>query len=144
MKKLFVLALAVAFFAKPASAFSGETVNTKASKSFNAAYKGASNIWSTRNGYDEVLFFWHDTLMDSYYTKDGSLVATFHKVDLTTLPYDAQKELATTYKKYQINCISMMERPGEDPVYYVSVQNRHTYILEISTSGSVDLFKYIR
>ena len=143
MKKFLVLALAAAFFAKPAAAFSDETANTKAAKHFNAEYKGASNIWSNRNGYDEVLFYWHNTLMESYYAKDGTLIGTFHQVDYTALPYDAQKELSTTYKKFHINCVSMMERPGEDPVYYVSVQNRHTYILEISVRGNVDTFKYI-
>jgi hypothetical protein len=145
MKKFFVLAFAVASFIEPAFAFSGETANTKATRSFNADYKGASNIWSTRSGCDEVLFFWHNNLMDSYYTKDGNLLGTFHQVDYTELPYDAQKSLATTYKNYHINNVSMLERPGQDSKYYATVQSdRHLLILEISTDGNVEIFKSIR
>jgi hypothetical protein len=145
MKKFFVLAFAVASFIEPAFAFSGENANTKATRSFNADYKGASNIWSTRSGCDEVLFFWHNNLMDSYYTKDGNLLGTFHQVEYTELPYDAQKSLATTYKKYHINSVSMLERPGQDSKYYATVQSdRHLVILEIGTDGNVEIFKSIR
>lgn len=65
---------------KTKAAFSGETVNIKAATRFNSDFKGASGIWSSQGSYDEIFFVWHNELMQSYYTKDGQLIGTYHRI----------------------------------------------------------------
>lgn len=145
MKKFFAIALAAASFTQPAFAHSGETTNTKAAKSFSTDFKGADGVWGMRNNLDEVLFFWHNTLMDAYYDKDGELVGTFHQVETNALPNSALKNLSRHFRKYHITYASEMEKPGQESVYYATVQStRHMEVLEISSEGEVKVFKSLK
>lgn len=145
MKQLIAIALAAATFVQPAFARSGETTNTKAAKSFHADFKGADGVWGTRNNLDEVLFFWHNTLMDAYYDKDGELVGTFHEVETNALPEAAIKDISRHFRKYHISYVSEMEKPGQESVYYATVQStRHMEVLEISADGDVKVFRSLR
>ena len=155
MKKfLAILAFAAvsatpAFAAKRAAAKGAaadvETVSARAVSKFNADYKGATGIWNNERSYDEVLFFWHNNLMDAYYDKDGNLIGTFHDVDRTQLPGKAVARMAAAYKGYTIKSATMMEKDGEDPTYYVQVQSpAHLLILEVDCAGSIQEFKTVR
>jgi hypothetical protein len=152
MKKFFAILAIAAVTATPALAATGagatpelETANAKAVSSFNADFKGAAGIWNNEKSYNEVLFFWHNELMDAYYDKDGNLIGTFHQVDVTKLPGKASDKIASWYKGYDVKSTTVMEKDGQDPVYYVTVQSpSHLLILSVDQTGSIEEFKTIR
>jgi hypothetical protein len=131
--------------ATPAATSTLETANTRAAFRFSTDFKGASGIWSDEQNYNEVLFFWHNELMDAYYDKDGNLIGTFHQVDASELPAKATSKIASWYKGYDVKSTTVMEKDGQDPVYYVTVQSpAHLLILAVDQTGSVEEFKTIR
>jgi hypothetical protein len=150
MKKFLSVLAFAAVFATPVFAAEGtatdiKTTNTRAASKFNADYAGANGIWSSEQRYDEVLFFWHNNLMDAYYDKDGNLIGAFHEVEATQLPGNAAVKIASDYKGYTIKTTTVMEKDGEDPTYYVKVQSpSHLLILEVDNTGSIREFKTVR
>jgi hypothetical protein len=147
MKLFFALALAVvaASFTQTVSAHSGPSETSKAAAYFNANFNGVSGVWDMKSQYDEVLFYWHGTLMDAFYTKDGDLIGTFHHVENTELPEAARRSIAKDYKGYILEGASFMDKPGQASAYYVTVKSpSRIIILEISAAGEVSLFKTLR
>jgi hypothetical protein len=150
MKKFLVVAALALFAAQPLFArngevLSGETVSAKAVSHFNATYSGINGFWSTEKNYSEVLFFWKNTLMDSFYDANGDLIGTFHDLAPKDLSAKVRGKIASWYKGYEIKSISMMQRDNEDDVIYVKVQNaKHLRILEVSADGSVVEFQTIQ
>lgn len=150
MKKFLAIVALAAVSATPAFAAKStapdlDAVNARAVSKFNADFKGATGIWNNENGYNEVLFFWHNNLMDSFYDKDGNLIGTFHQVSLKDLPGRAADKIASWYKDYEVKSTTIMEKDDEDPTYYVTVQSpSHLLILEVNNNGTVQEFKSIR
>ena len=142
MKKFFVLAAIATVAALPVFARNGETT---AAAHFNADFKGATGVWNSGKMYNEVLYFWHGTLMDAFYDLDGNLIGVFHDVDASALPAKSADNIKNWYKGYEVKEITMMEKDGQDPVYFVSIESAtHARVLQVSKDGQVDPYKNIR
>jgi hypothetical protein len=123
--------------------YDGKTAKAKAT--FVSAYQGVDGLWNENGNTTEVLFFWHNQLMDSYYDANGDLIGTFHNVEASELPVVALKQIGSDYKGYQIKSTSVMEKEGQAPVYYVTVESpARMFILEVSKAGDVNVFKTLR
>lgn len=155
MKTIFTLALLASVSASPALAANGasdggspatvETVNAKAVSRFNADFQGATSIWNNEALYSEVLYFWHNNLMDAYYDKEGNLIGTFHDIKPAELPCNTLQQINDWYKKYTITSTLMMETENEAPTYYVTIQSpAHIRVLEVKSDGTVTEFKTLR
>lgn len=150
MKSLFTfIVVAATALAQPALAankmFDGKSAKAKATANFVSTYQGADGIWDNNGNTSEVLFFWHNQLMDSYYDVNGDLIGTFHNVDASELPASAQKQINADYKGYKIKSTSVMEKDGQAPVYYVTVESpSRMYILEVAKTGDVNVYKTLR
>jgi hypothetical protein len=148
MKNLITfLVVAAAALTQPALAanktFDGKTAKAKAT--FVSTYQGIDGFWNENANNTEVLFFWHNQLMDSYYDINGDLIGTFHNVEASELPASALKQIGSDYKGYQIKSTSVMEKDGQAPVYYVTVESpSRMFILEVSKAGEVNVFKTVR
>lgn len=147
MKKFLAI---VAFAATTVPAFAAtspdlESANTKALAKFSTSYKGATGIWNNESSYNEVMFFWNNKLMDSFYDNEGNLIGTFHDVSVKELPNRAAEKIANWYKDYTIKAASVMERDDQDPTYYVTIQSdKHLRILQVNADGVVSEYKSIR
>jgi hypothetical protein len=148
MKNLITfLVVAASALTQPALAanktFDGKAAKAKAT--FVSTYQGADGIWNENGNTTEVLFFWHNQLMDSYYDVNGDLIGTFHNVEASELPANSLKEIGKDYKGYKIINTSVMEKDGQAPVYYVTVESpARMFILEVSKAGEVNVFKSLR
>jgi hypothetical protein len=148
MKNLITfLVVAATALTQPALAankmFDGKAAKAKAT--FVSAYQGVDGVWNENGNTTEVLFFWHNELMDSYYDENGDLIGTFHNVEASSLPANAVKQISSDYKGYEIKNTSEMEKDGQAPVYYVTVQSpARMFILEVTKAGEVNVFKSLR
>ncbi|HTJ14813.1 MAG TPA: hypothetical protein VL547_22400 [Dinghuibacter sp.] len=148
MKKILAIA-AIALTAATAKAdtksINGAKVNNKAEAHFTENYKGASGLWNVDDNYVEVLFFWKDTLMDSFYDKDGNLIGTFHDISADQLTERAKSKIASWYKGYHIVSASLMQRDDDDDVTYVKIaSDNHIRILQVEQSGVITEYQTIR
>ena len=73
--------------------YDGKTAKAKATANFVSTYQGTDGIWDASGNTTEVLFFWHNQLMDSYYDANGDLIGTFHNVEASSLPAGALKQI---------------------------------------------------
>ena len=148
MKKFLALAaiiLTAASAKADTKSLNGAKVNDKAEAHFSDTYKGATGLWNVDNNYNEVLFFWKDTLMDSFYDKDGNLIGTFHEVTPASLNEKVRSRIASWYKGYHIVSASIMQRDDIDDVTYVKVaSDKHIRILSVDTNGLITDFQTIR
>ncbi|TDW97231.1 hypothetical protein [Dinghuibacter silviterrae] len=149
MKKFAAIAAIVLTAAQPVFAGNNtgtlEGENTRAMKSFNASYKGASAIWNEEKNYTEVLFFWNGHMMDSFYDVDGNLIGTFHTVAASTLPAKVREHIASWYKGYEIKEVTVMQKDGEDDMTYVKVVSpKHIRVLEVKADGDINEFEALR
>ena len=141
MKKLIAIALISATLISPAFAAGGNTsISKTVTDQFSIDYKGAAGIWDAHSTYDEVLFFWHNTLMQSFYTKDGELIGTFRHVDANTLPSTGLHTIQTEYKDYLLKETAIMEKPGQDNAFYVTLVGPSRILtVQVSLEGKVDV-----
>lgn len=155
MKQFLALAALALAAAQPAAARNGETFDTKTLNGetvsanvvfrFNTEFKGATGIWNVEKNYNEVLFFWKNTLMDSFYDRDGNLIGTFHDIAPSELSADVRHKLASWYKGYEIKAVNVMQRDGQDDIIYVKVQSaKHLRVLQVSTEGEVTEFQCLQ
>ncbi len=151
MKNLFafivVLASAIAQPALAANSklFDGKSAHAKATAHFQTSYQGADGLWDTNGNTTEVLFFWHNQLMDSFYDANGDLIGTFHNIEASELPAPALKQISADYKGYALKGASVMEKDGQSPLYYVTVESpSRMFLLEITKGGEVIVFKTLR
>ena len=125
--------------------YDGKTAKAKATANFVSTYQGTDGIWDASGNTTEVLFFWHNQLMDSYYDANGDLIGTFHNVEASSLPAGALKQIGSDYKGYEIKSTSVMEKDGQAPVYFVTVQSpARMFILEVNKAGEVNVYKTVR
>ena len=141
MKKLIAIVLISASLISPAFAASGKTTVSKTTLDhFSSDYNGATGIWDTHDSYDEVLFFWHNILMQSYYDKSGELIGTFHHVEASTLPAKGLNTIQTKYKNYLLKETDIMDKPGQDSAYYVTLVGPSKILtVQISLDGEVSI-----
>ena len=151
MKSLFTFLVVVAsaltqpVLAANGKIFDGKSAHAKATANFVSTYQGTDGIWDASGNTTEVLFFWHNQLMDSYYDVNGDLIGTFHNVEASSLPAGALKQIGADYKGYEIKSTSVMEKDGQAPVYFVTVQSpARMFILEVNKAGEVNVYKTVR
>jgi hypothetical protein len=146
MKKCIALAVVAVAMITRSFAFGGETVSAKFTTRFNQDFKGASGVWDIRGIYNEVLFFWHDQLTEAIYDEDGNLVGTFRYVKPAELPAVVQGAIQYRYKGAVMMESAVLDKPGEDSLYYASVQNGVKLVfLEISKDGhTVNVLRTLR
>lgn len=123
----------------------GVRVNNKAEANFTENYKGATGLWNVEDSYVEVMFFWKNELMDSFYDNDGNLIGTFHEIEVDQLPEKTKAKIAAWYKGYHILSATLMQRDDEDDVTYVKiVSDKHARVLQVDQNGVISEFKIIR
>jgi hypothetical protein len=150
MKNLIAfIVVAATLLTQPAFAaaklFDGKTARAKATAHFQTTYQGTDGIWDVNGNTTEVLFFWHNQLMDSFYDANGDLIGTFHNIETSELPASALKQVKADYKGYELKGASVMEKDGQAPVYYVTAESAsRMFLLEITQDGEVIVFKTLR
>jgi hypothetical protein len=145
MKKVIIAALLVVALA--GSAFAADVkVNPRISEKFKTDYADASSIsWSITNNYAKASFVLEGVQMEAFYNLDGTEIATSKTIAFDKLPKAAIKYITQKYQfpPYKLKeCIELnSEEKGTQ--YYVSLfeEGKVKLILEISSSGNVEVFK---
>jgi hypothetical protein len=168
MKKAFITAilfssLSVSLFAEDGGkkgAPANNSVSYGVLKQFNYEFKAAENIvWTLNESGQKADFTLNGVKMTAYYNINGEYVGVTHKTELSSVPLQAQKEIAATYKDYQVTDVIELEPKklitasslsdisfkNENALYFVDLKSNNDEILvRVAPNADVYFFKQIK
>ncbi len=142
MKKFITAALLVILVTGTAMA-NRDIENTKVTRVFNTEYPGADHIsYKATSGHITVNFTIDKQNMQAFYDYEGNKIASSRTIQLKSLPFAAQRIIASKYSDYTPTEAIEFDSVQEGLCYYVSVQNdTQKIILNITSQGDVSVFK---
>jgi hypothetical protein len=118
----------------------------KGSQHFTRNFPGATGIDCKITGlFTKVDFTWRELKLEVFYDKEGNLLATCRKIPFSNLPLALQLSLNTEYAGMTPTEVSEFDDANDGLCYYVTVADtQKTYILRLSVSGSISVFRKIK
>lgn len=142
MKKLFIAALIVLAAAGSSFAADVAKVSRQMKNNFEILFPRATNVeWAEAPQFLSATFTVDDEEMTAFFAKDGDLIGTTQKMELSQLPAKGLKKIKKTYPTFTIT-EALEFTSGEQSKYYVMVADgNRKQILEVSAFGDVSVFK---
>jgi hypothetical protein len=148
MKKLsiaviFFLTTAATAFAKPA----GTGLTFRGQDDFNKRFPNATDVIASKvdEQLTEVSFTWNGLKLEAFYDEEGSPVATARYIAVSSLPLSVQLSLSTQYSNFVDTEVIEYYDQNEGLSYYVTeVGEKASYMLHVSTGGSISVFKKMK
>lgn len=144
MKKLLIAALIVVAAGTSAFAMDGtkKAVNSLTHASFKALFPGASNVsWDESADFFSAAFTMDDENYTAFFTREGDLIGTTQKVELSQLPAKAQRKIKKDYASFKVTEAIRFNQDDRSN-YYVRVEDgNQKQILEVTAYGNVCVFK---
>jgi hypothetical protein len=146
MKKLAIVFAATAMLFS-ASAFAGETNETKATnkveKSFQKDFSKAANIsWEKSNNFYIAHFDVNNIRIEAAYNEDGELVATSKEFKVIDLPLTVSLAISKKYPGYEVAKKGEEITYERDTNYYINVGNNMEVLkLKCSVNGDITVDK---
>jgi hypothetical protein len=145
------LSIAVIFFlsvigAAKANPFDGKDLKFMGSQNFIHQFPQATAISYKVTGlFTEVNFQWNDMKLQAFYDVEGNLLATCRPVAINNLPVAAQLSLKDQYPGSVSRDAIEYNDPNDGVSYYVTMIGPKTsYLLRVSTGGTISVFKKMK
>ena len=140
MKRLLVtltLALSLISF----SSFANDEVSPSAVKSFNSAFKNATDVkWTVTDNYFKADFALNGQYVSAFYDAEGKMIALTRNISSLQLPIALQADLKVKYDSYWIS--DVFEVAGETGTsYYITLETADTQLVLKSEGDSWSNFK---
>ncbi|HEV2482111.1 MAG TPA: hypothetical protein VGS79_20740 [Puia sp.] len=145
------LSIAVIFFLSVvgvanANPLDGKDLKFVGSSNFVHQFPQATNVSYTVKGqFTEVNFVWNDLKLQAFYDVEGNLLATCRPMTTANLPVAAQLTLKNQYPAGVARDAIEYNDPNDGVSYYVTMFTpKTTYLLHVSTSGTISVFKKMK
>lgn len=93
----------------------------------------------------DVSFVWNGLRLHAFYDSDGNPLATSRPVEIYNLPLFVQLNVKKQYASYKITEAVEFTDADDALSYYVSVAGpKASYLLHVSTSGTISVFKKMK
>ena len=115
-------------------------------ENFTHRFPQASGVtYKVKGQFTEVNFMWNDMKLQAFYDQEGNFLATCRAVSIGNLPLSVQMSLKNAYPGY-IERDAIEYNDADDGVtYYVTiVGEKVSYLLHVSTSGTISVFKKMK
>jgi hypothetical protein len=124
----------------------GKDPNFTGSANFRHQFPQASKIsYKVKGQFTEVNFVWNDMNLQAFYDVEGNLLCTCRPVALGNLPVAAQLAMRDQYPGGIARDAIEYNDPNDGVSYYVTYVNpKATYLLHVSTSGTISVFKKMK
>lgn len=140
----------ILFFAVLSSTFAtpteGSDLNFSGALNFKHQFPQATNVsYKVKGQFTEVNFMWNDMQLQAFYDAEGTLLATCRPVVVSNLPVAAQLNLKQQYPNDYVRDAIEYNDPNDGVSYYVTMVGAKTsYLLRVSTGGSISVFKKMK
>ena len=113
---------------------------------FKHQFPTATDVsYKVKGQFTEVSFVWNDMKLQAFYDQQGDLMATCRPVPEANLPLAAQLSLKDQYSGASLREIVEYNDPNDGVSYYlVAVTPKSAYLLHVSTSGTISVFKKMK
>ena len=146
MKKLSIIALFALILIS--TAFAGPTRNPdfKGLESFNKAFPQATEIvYKVTDKFTEVNFTWHNMQLQAFYDLDGNSIGTSRHIAVKDLPLTYLLNIKREYPGYELREAIEFDHTDAGLNYYVTVVGyQKAYVLEVSSNGTINVFKKMK
>lgn len=118
----------------------------KGAKHFVANFPGATEVDCKITGqFTKVDFTWKELKLEVFYDAEGNLLATCRRISFNNLPLALQINVSKEYPGFVPTEVSEFNDATDGLCYYVTVTDpQKTYLLHVSTSGSINVFKKMK
>ena len=118
----------------------------KGMEHFLEKFPQATNVDCKIQGqFTEVTFIWNGLRLQAFYDATGQPVATSRFLTVDNLPVSAQMSLKKEYASYVVTEAVEFNGTEDGLCYYVTVRGpKNTYLLHVSTSGTISVFKKMK
>ena len=124
----------------------GSDLKFTGSSNFKHQFPQATNVsYEVKRQFTEVNFVWNDMELQAFYDVEGNLLATCRPLTLANLPVAAQLSLKNQYPGGVARDAIEYNDPNDGVSYYVTmVTPKTTYLLRVSTGGTISVFKKMK
>lgn len=129
-----------------ANPFEGGDLKFAGSSNFKHQFPQATKVsYKVKGQFTEVYFMWNDMDLQAFYDVDGNLLATCRPLTTASLPVAAQLALKNQYPGGVARDAIEYNDPNDGVSYYVTMlAPKATYLLRVSTSGTISVFKKMK
>jgi hypothetical protein len=141
------LSIAVILFLSVIGANANPDLKFAGATNFEHQFPQATAVsYKVKGQFTEVNFIWNDMQLQAFYDNtDGNLLATCRTVTINSLPVAAQLTLKDQYPGSVVRDAVEYNDPNDEVSYYVTmVGPKATYLLRVSTGGSISVFKKMK
>jgi hypothetical protein len=113
---------------------------------FHRQFPQATEVnYKVKGQFTEVSFTWNGLRLEAYYDQEGNPIATARDIDKNGLPVNAQLNLQKDYPDGIVAAAVEFNDTNDGLCYYVTVNTpKSTYLLHVSTSGDISVFKKMK
>ncbi len=115
-------------------------------ENFQHKYPNATDVtYKVKGQFTEVNFEWNAMKLQAFYDLQGNFMATCRQVTVGNLPLSVQMSLKNEYADYvQRDAIEYNDSDDGVSYYVTAIGAKTTYLLRVSTSGSISVFKKMK
>jgi hypothetical protein len=101
--------------------------------------------YKVKGQFTVVNFTWNGLQLQAFYDHDGNPLATARTIDKNNLPVNVQLNLQKNYSDGVVTAAIEYTDTTDGLSYYVTLATpKSTYLLHVSTSGDVSVFKKMK
>jgi hypothetical protein len=115
-------------------------------ENFNRQFPQATGIsYKVKGQFTEVNFIWNGIPLQAFYDHDGNPLATARTIDKDNLPLSVQLSMKKEYSTGVVTSAVEYTDISDGLCYYVTMATpKMTYLLHVSTSGDISVFKKMK
>jgi len=146
MKKVSIIALMVITIATTAFAGDNNTLNFKGADHFKKMFPNATKVvYETKKNFTEVNFSWNNLNLQAFFDTKGNFIGTSRQIEVSALPLAYAMEINRQYDGYSIDEAIEFDHAENGLNYYVAIsKGDRKYVLNVSTSGEISVFKKMK
>ena len=113
---------------------------------FRRQFPQATGVnYKVKGQFTEVNFIWNGLQLQAFYDQEGNPLATARTIDKNNLPVNVQLNLQKNYSDGVVTAAIEYTDTNDGLSYYVTLAApRSTYLLHVSTSGDISVFKKMK
>jgi hypothetical protein len=126
--------------------FTSNIPSFKGMEHFQEKFPEATEVnCKVKGQFTEVNFIWNGLRLQAFYDGSGNPVATSRAVAVNNLPLFVQMSLKNEYPDFVVTEAVEFTDADDGLSYYVTAAGRKlTYLLHVSTSGTISVFKKMK
>src|SRR6186713_315393 len=144
--KVSIIAFLVLFTSAAALAGDKTAPDFRGNDNFKKSFPQATAVsFEVKEKFTVVNFTWNNLQLQAFYDRQGNAIGTSRTIDAKSLPLSYQTNISAQYPGYVVTEAIEFNHAVDGLNYYVTVAGKErSYVLQISTEGTISVFKKMK